>query len=290
MRWRPIRLPALVLALGAAVLTAGCGSTTASTAPASPATPTPVPAATGAPSNGPGMVELQVYAAASLKNVLVELAAAYEAARPGTTLAVSTDSSAALATKISEGAPADLFLSADTRNPQKLADAGLAGSPVVIFAGNELALIVPEANAGQVTALSDLAKPGLKVVAAGAEVPVTGYTSQLLEKLAALDGYPDDFAARYEANVVSREDNVGAIAAKVSLGEGDAGIVYGTDARTAKDIQVIPIPADLNVAARYGAITVKDAPNAEAATAFLAWLTTQEAQDILAAFGFKPVA
>jgi molybdate transport system substrate-binding protein len=259
-----------------------------SSAPASGTTS--APATEGTSPGSRDAVELQVYAAASLKNVLGELAAAYEAANPGTTLVVSADSSAALAIRIEQGAPADVFLSADTRNPQRLADGGLAAGEVVVFTGNELALIVPEGNPGQVVGLRDLERPGLKVVAAGAGVPLTGYTRELLRKAAALQGYPDDFAARYEANVVSREDNVGAVAAKISLGEGDAGIVYSTDARSAKAVEVIPVPAAANVAVSHGAVVIQRSPNADLASAFLAWLVTQEAQDIFAASGFTPAA
>jgi molybdate transport system substrate-binding protein len=264
------------------MVVAGCGS-------AGSTSEGPVPTV-GQPSRSPGDVKLQVYGAASLRNVLVELAGAYEAGHPGTTLAISTDSSAALATKIEQGAPADVFLSADTKNAQRLVDGRLASGGVTIFAANELALIVPADNPAGIGGLSDLATPGVKVIAAGDEVPIAGYTVELLGNLAALDTYPDDFAARYEANVVSREDNVGGIVAKVSLGEGDAGIVYLTDARAARDVQVIAIPREHNVTASYGAVVPAASANAGAAAEFLAWLTSDEAQDILASFGFTPVA
>ena len=92
---------------------------------------------------------------------------AYEAANPGTTLTVSTDSSAALETKIEQGAPADVFLSADTTNPQKLVDGGFASGDVTPFAGNALTIIVPGDNPAGIRTPADLAKPGVKIVAAG---------------------------------------------------------------------------------------------------------------------------
>jgi molybdate transport system substrate-binding protein len=293
---RHARLMGLLGLLIAVVGMAACG-------PAGPTPTGPVPSADGqtppaaasgtpsdAPSNGPGIVELQVYAAASLKNVLAELAAAYTASNPGTTFAMSTDSSAALATKIEEGAPADVFLSADLASPQRLVDAGLAPDGVTIFAGNELALIVPAANTAGVFAPGDLARDGVKVIAAADGVPIAGYTREMLENLARLDTYPEDFVALVEANVVSREDNVGGIVTKVSLGEGDAGIVYLTDAKAAEGVRAISIPAEYNVSASYGAVALGDAPDAAAAGAFVTWLSSAEAQDILAAHGFKPVA
>lgn len=235
-------------------------------------------------------VELQVYAAASLKPVLVKLASAYEAAVPGVVLTVSTDSSTALETKIEQGAPADVFLSADTKNPQMLAAKSLAAGGVVTFARNELTVIVPEANAAGIASPTDLGRPGLKVIACAEGVPIERYTAQWLARVSALAGYGPDFAARYQANVVSREDNVGGIVAKVALGEGDAGVVYVTDARASDKVRTIPIPADQNVPAAYGGVVVKASAHVADATAFLSWLTGPDGEGILASFGFLPPA
>ena len=177
-------------------------------------------------------VELTVFAAASLKNVLAEAEAAYAAATPGTDLTISTDSSSALATQIEQGAPADVFLSADTTNPQKLVDGGFASGDAIPFAGNKLTVIVPTDNPAGIQSPADLAKPGLRIIAAGDEVPITKYATQLVENLARQPDAPAGFAAAYAANVASKEDNVSAIVAKIELGEGDAGIVYVTDAAT----------------------------------------------------------
>ena len=154
------------------------------------------------------MVELTIFGAASLKGALEEAKAAYETANPGTTLTLSTDSSAALATQIEQGAPADVFLSADTTNPKKLVDAGLADGAAVTFAGNKLTIIVPTANPAGIASPADLAKSGVKVIAAGDEVPITKYATQLVDNLAKEAGYPADFAAKYAANIASKEDNV----------------------------------------------------------------------------------
>jgi molybdate transport system substrate-binding protein len=257
-------------------------------------TATPSPAASVAASTAPSVAassapgEIQVYAAASLKAALAKVKTAYEAANPGTTLTVSTDSSSALETKIEQGAPADVFLSADTANPQKVVDKGLASGTVVKFAGNLLTIIVPTANPAGITTPADLAKAGIKIIACADGVPIQKYTTQWLAKVAALPAYGADFATKYGANVVSKEDNVGAIVTKVGLGEGDAGIVYVTDAKTSDKVKTIDIAAADNVPATYGGVVVKASPNQAADTAFLTWLAGTDGQAILATFGFLP--
>lgn len=263
---RPVLLASLL-----ALAVAGCGS-----------------GATASPSAGTAGTDLEVYAAASLAKVLGEVETAYEAGHPGTTITLSTDSSAALETKIEQGAPADVFLSADTGNPQKLVDGGLASGDVVVFAGNALTVIVPSGNPAGVTSPADLARAGVKVIAAAANVPVTKYADRLVAKLAALPGYPPDFAGGYAANVVSREDNVAAVVTKVELGEGDAGIVYLTDARGAGGVETIPVPDAANVPATYGGVVVGGSPDPAAAAAFLDWLAGPDGQAILASSGFLP--
>lgn len=250
------------------------------------------PATSGTRSAGPSTthsITLTVYAAASLGSAMTRIASAYRAAHPGISLTVSTDSSAALETKIEQGAPADLFLSADTTNPQRLIDAGLAaGRQVTPFAGNLLTVIVPADNPARVGSPADLAKSGVKIVAAGDAVPITKYATRLVAHLASLPGYPADFAARYAANVVSREDSVAAVVAKVALGEGDAAIVYGTDARASAEVRSIPVPTEANVPATYGGVVLLDSADTAAASAFLGWLAGPDGQAILASFGFLP--
>jgi molybdate transport system substrate-binding protein len=234
-----------------------------------------------------GARELVVYAAASLGSVMADVAAAYEAAHPGTSIVVSTDSSAALATKIEQGAPADVFLSADTANAQRLAEDGLVAGSLVGFATNALALVVPIGNPAGVNTPADLARPGVKVIAAGEAVPITRYADQLVANLAREPGYPADFAAAYAANIVSREDNVSGVVARVALGEGDAGIVYATDARGSGRVTAIDIPAAANVPATYAGVVVAASSDIAGATAFLDWLAGPGGQPILAAAGFS---
>jgi molybdate transport system substrate-binding protein len=269
-----------------ALVLAACSSAATPSAPAS------VAPSAAAPSSAPSTaaVDLTVYAAASLKKALTEIEVAYQAANPGTTLTISTDSSTALATKIEQGAPADVFLSADTKNPQSLVDKGLAVAPVTRFAGNHLTVIVPTDNPARIRTPSDLAKPGVKVIAAGDAVPITKYATQLIAKLAKAPGYPADFAATYAANIASREDNVAAVVSKIELGEGDAGIVYVTDAKNSTKVTTIPVPDTANVPATYGGVVVKASQDTDAATAFLDWLAGPDGQAILASLGFLPPA
>jgi molybdate transport system substrate-binding protein len=254
------------------------------------------PAATIAPSTAPSAATstapsaapatLTIYGAASLKGVLDNVKTAYETANPGTTLTISTDSSATLETQIDQGAPADVFLSADTTNPKKLVDKGLAEGAVIAFAGNKLTVIVPTANPAGIKTPADLAKNGVKVIAAGDAVPITKYATQLVANLAKEADYPADFAAKYNANVASKEDNVKAIVAKIELGEGDAGIVYVTDAKASIKVTTVDVPETANVSATYAGVVVKASKNAAAAQAFLTWFAGPDGQAILSSFGF----
>jgi len=234
----------------------------------------------------PAAANMTIYGAASLKAALAKVKTAYEAANPGTTLTISTDSSSALETKIEQGAPADVFLSADITNPQKLVDKSLASGSVVPFAGNLLTIIVPTANPANVQGLADLAQSGVKVIAAGDTVPITKYATMLVAHLAKEAGYPADFASRYAANVRSKEDNVAAVVAKIELGEGDAAIVYVTDAKSSTKVTTLTVPPAANVPATYGGVVVKASTNPTAAAVFLAWLAGPDGQSILGSLGF----
>jgi molybdate transport system substrate-binding protein len=233
-------------------------------------------------------VGLTILAAASLQGVLGQAKATYRLEQPGTVLTISTDSSSALATQIKQGAPADVFLSADAGNPQELVRGGFAAGEAIVFATNELTIIVPSGNPAAISSPADLARPGVKVIAAGDQVPITGYATQLVTNLAAQPGYPPEFEAAYAANVVSREDNVKAVVAKLELGEGDAGIVYVTDAAASTVVQTVAVPDAAQVPASYAGIVVKASMHQDAGRAFLDWLVAPAGQSVLAGFGFLP--
>jgi molybdate transport system substrate-binding protein len=234
----------------------------------------------------PPSLTLSVAAAASLRDAFTEAASRYDASHPGVVLQLAFDASSALRTQIEQGAPADVFASADATNPQQLVDHGLASGPITPIARNELVIVVPSSTTATVTTPLDLARSGVKVIAAGPEVPVTKYAAQLLANLAHQPGYPVDYAARVAANTVSREDNVRAILAKVALGEGDAGIVYVTDARGAK-VRTVGIPSGANVVATYAAVVVKASSHPAEARAFVDWIAGAGGQAALQQFGFR---
>lgn len=239
-------------------------------------------------SGAQGTSELTIFGAASLKAALEAVTSAYETTNPGTTITVSTDSSAALETQIEQGAPADVFLSADLTNPQKLVDGGFASGEPVNVAGNELTIVVPADNPAGIATPADLANDGLRIIAAGDEVPITRYAMQLVANIAAEPGAPADFAAAYAANVASKEDSVSGVLSKIELGEGDAGIVYVTDATATDGVKSIAVPDALNVPATYAGVVVRASSNQEAAGAFLRWLAGPDGQAILSEFGFRP--
>jgi molybdate transport system substrate-binding protein len=280
------RMAALVAGL---IVLAACSSGGASPTASTSRSTAPTVATPAAPSAAPtGPAALTIFGAASLKGALVKVKTTYEASNPGTTLTISTDSSATLETQIEQGAPADVFLSADTMNPEKLVDKGLAEGAAVTFAGNNLTVIVPTANPAGFKTPADLASSGMKLIAAGDSVPITKYATQLVANLAQLSGYPADFAAKYISNIASKEDNVKAIVAKIELGEGDAGIVYETDAKASTKVTPVDVPDTANVPARYAGVVVKASKNAAAAQAFLTWLAGPDGQAILSTFGFLP--
>jgi molybdate transport system substrate-binding protein len=276
---RPLRPIALAGAL--LIVLAACGSG---------ATPTPsVPStAPSAAASQAATAPLTIYGAASLKTALAQIKTAWEASHPGSTLTISTDSSAALETQIEQGAPADVFLSADTTNPKKLTDKGLADGSAENFAGNLLTVIVPTADPAKITSPADLAKPGVKVIAAGADVPITKYANMLVDNLAKESGYPADFKTAYTANIASQEENVSGVVNKVALGEGDAGIVYVTDAKSNPKVTAIAVPPDANIPATYAGIVNKASANPAAAHEFLDWVAGPDGQAVLASLGFLP--
>jgi molybdate transport system substrate-binding protein len=240
----------------------------------------------GACSSTPvGSVNLTVFAASSLTETLTDLANVWQGAHPSNQVLISSGSSAALRTQIEQGAPADVFLSADTSNPQQLVDAGLATGPVTAFALNSLTIIVPASNPAGVASAVDLAKPGVCVIAAGDDVPITKYATKLVGNLATLPGYGQAFADGYAANVCSKEDSVGAVVSKVALGEGDAAIVYVSDAN-GTGLTTIDVPAGANVVATYGGVAIKTSPAAAMDAEFLTWLRGADAQALFAAHGF----
>jgi len=182
-----------------------------------------------------------------------------------------------LATQIQQGAPADVFASANTKLPQQLYDQGLVEKPVV-FTRNELILIVPRSNPAKIHSVYDLRKPGVKLIVGAVGVPVGDYTRVVLHNLGA-----DDILD----NIVSQETDVREVLAKVALGEADAGFVYLTDARTVRgQVSTIGIRWSAQPIVEYAAAVVKSGSHLSAARAFVRSLLGKAAQARLRAAGF----
>lgn len=229
-------------------------------------------------------VTLTVFAAASLTDAFNEIGAAFSAANPGVTVAFNFAGSNQLAAQIGEGAPADVFASANRKQMDAAVDTGrIAADAPRVFVTNRLVIVTP---AGGVAALADLAAPGTLVVLAAAEVPAGQYALEFLDKAATDPTLGAGFKAAALGNVVSYEQNVRAVLNKVALGEADAGIVYASDAAGAEGVTIIDIPDALNVLAQYPIAPLRDGPNASLAAAFVAYVLGPEGQATLARYGF----
>lgn len=215
---------------------------------------------------------LTVLAASSLADVLPALDP-----RPAYSFAGTN----ALASQIANGVPADVLLSANTSIPEALYAKGLVERPVV-FTRNALVLVVPKGNPAGIRGVSDLARPGTSVVVAGPDVPVGAYTLEVLRRLG-LD-------ERIRPNIASRETDVRSVLAKIQLGQGDAGFVYATDARTAPDdVDTIELPASAQPDVDYALAVVSRSRHRRQAKAFVAEVRGREGQAAFARYGFRPL-
>ena len=272
---KPLRY-LLVLSALLALVVGGCAddssNATSPSATASPTTAiTAVPTVTG---------DLTVLAAASLTDSFKEIGTTFETANPGSKVTFSFAASSSLVTQINQGAPADVFASADTANMDKLTaatGAGVSAAPIT-FATNKLQIIVGKGNPKGIAGVADLAKSGLIYVTAAPEVPIGAYAKQVLDK------------AKVTVTPKSLEADVKSVVNKVTLGEADAGIVYATDVKAAGDKAAgVVIPDDLNVVATYPIAVTKATKNSAAATAFVSFVAGTQGQTILAKYGFtKP--
>jgi molybdate transport system substrate-binding protein len=218
---------------------------------------------------------LTVVAASSLTDAFGEIAAAFEAAHAGVDVELSFDGSARLATAIIEGAPADLFASADEANMAKVADQDLTSGDSVVFATNVLQIVVADGNPLGIDSLDDLARDDITLALCGPEVPCGKYAAQAFE------------AAGLEVPPAGDQENVKGVLTQVQLGEADAGIVYLTDVLAADDVDGVDLAPDQQVEATYPAAMLAEASNPDAAAAFLAFLTGDEAESILEDLGFR---
>ena len=231
--------------------------------------------------------DLTVFAASSLTDAFTELAGAFEAANPGVQVVLNFASSSQLAAQLREGVAADVYASANPTQMQDVINAGrIKAGTEVPFVSNRLTTVVPADNPAGITALEDLTRPGVKLILAVDGVPVREYTDEIVAAMAA------DFQAAFYSNLVSEEDNVRQVSAKIALGEADAGIVYTTDVTPdiANQVQQIAIPDAQNVIATYPIAPIADAPQPALAQHFIDFILSQEGQSILARWGFGPPA
>lgn len=256
----------IVAALVAVALASGLATGLAACVPATPAGKTPNSGHSGT---------LTVFAAASLKATFTRLAAQFEARNPGAKVTLSFAGSSDLATQITQGAPADVFASADTRNMARLADAGLLDGTATNFATNVLVIAVPPSNPASVTSFADLARPGVKVVVCASQVPC-GTAADAVEK-----------AAGVALSPVSEESSVTDVLGKVVSGEADAGLVYVTDVKgSGGRVKGIPFDESGEAVNTYPIAAVGPSRNKELAEAFIAMVAGADGRTILSEAGF----
>jgi molybdate transport system substrate-binding protein len=234
-------------------------------------------------------VTLNVFAAASLSESFKEIASFYHQAHPSITIKPAYNGSQLLEQQIANGAPADVFASADVANMTKANNAGLI-NPSQVFVKNRLVMIIPVSNPGKITSLKDLARKGVKIDLEAPTVPAGNYSRKALVNLSRSPAYGSGYNRAVLANVVSQEDNVKAVVQKVQLGEADAGFVYRTDVTkaVASKLTVIDIPDPYNVIAQYPIAVVKSSTHASDAQAFVTFVLSADGQAIMKKYNFIP--
>jgi len=230
---------------------------------------------------------LTVFAASSLTDVFGELKTTFEEENPGTEVQLNFAGSSTLLTQLEQGAPADVFASADEAKMDAAVSDGLAEGPQT-FARNRLTVIVPARNPAGIASYRELAKPGITLVLAQDEVPVAQYAKESLTKANAV--YGSDFSERVLSNIASREADVKAATNRVAFGDADTTIVYTSDATLdlREWVEVIEIPEDLNVVASYPIAVIEDAQSPELAQRWVDLVLSDEGQRVMEAWGFEP--
>jgi molybdate transport system substrate-binding protein len=232
--------------------------------------------ASGASSSSGGVTgTITVLAASSLTEAFTTLGKQFEAAHPGTSVKFSFAASSALAEQVTQGAPADVFASASSKNMDQVTAAGDATSPTT-FVKNVMEIATPPDNPKHIAAVGDLAKSGVKVALCQAQVPCGATAAKVFAN------------AKVTVKPVTEEPDVKSVLAKVTTGEVDAGVVYVTDVRSAgAKVTGIPIPDSVNASTEYPIAALTHAPNASGAQAFVAYVVSSAGQQVLTQDGFQ---
>lgn len=216
-----------------------------------------------------------VFAAASLKAPFTEIGEQFEGDNPGATVEFSFAGSSDLVTQLTQGARADVFASADTRNMDKAAKAGLLAGAPADFAANTLTIAVAPGNPKQINSFRDLTKPGVSVVLCAPQVPC-GTATQKVERAAGVDVAP-----------VSEESSVTDVLSKVTSGQADAGVVYVTDTQDAGDmVTAVPFPEAAEAVNTYPIAVLRQSENPALARKFVDLVTGEVGRRVLAEAGF----
>ncbi len=226
---------------------------------------------------------ITIFAASSLTDAFSELATAYEAENPEIDVLLNFAGSSQLAAQLQEGIVGDIFASANPAQMAAVIKTGrISADSVQTFATNWLTLIVPSDNPANLTTFEELAKPNVQLILAARGVPVRVYTDEMVARVSS-----ETFSPNFYNNLVSEEDNVRVVVAKIALGEADAGIVYVSDvtADIASRVQAIAIPAEQNVLATYPIAPLTDANNPALAQQFIDFVLSEKGQAILARWG-----
>ena len=235
--------------------------------------------------------ELIVFTAASLTGAFGEIGEIYEN-ETGIHVAFNFDGSQALRTQLENGAYADLFASANTKQMNAVRESRLMNnSSVAIFTRNKLSLIIPKDNPAKITNLSDLARPGVKIVMGTKDVPVGDYALQIIAKLGNDSAYGPDYETEVMANVISQETSVSYVVTKVALGEAGAGFAYVSDVTQdmISKIDKIVIPDEYNIIAEYPMGMLMESKYPAESQRFMDLVMSDEGRAVLEKYGFDPV-
>lgn len=220
--------------------------------------------------------DITVFAAASLTEAFTEIADDFKAANPDATVKFNFGGSSTLAQQINQGAPADVFASANEDQMKVVDDDGNAAGDPEIFVQNKLQIVVPQGNPGNVTGIEAFGEKDLDIAICADEVPC-GEASKEVFDIAGVDAKPDTL-----------EKDVKAVLTKVSAGEVDAGLVYVTDATAAGgDLTTIDFPEADEAINDYPIAALKSAPNSAGAKAFVDYVLSEKGMAVLKKYGFK---